>query len=46
VAARAGGVGYDELNHFVAAGIGDGAPLEAALLAEVDRLAGGDAAFL
>jgi len=46
VAARAGGVGSDELNHFVAAGIWDGAPLEAALLAEVDRLVGGDAAFL
>jgi SRSO17 transposase len=46
MAARAGEVGYDQLHHFVAAGIWDSAPLEAALLAEADRLVGGDAAFL
>lgn len=46
MAARGGEVGYDQLHHFIAAGIWDSAPLEAALLAEADRLVGGDAAFL
>ena len=32
MAARAGEVGYDQLHHFVAAGVWDSAPLEAALL--------------
>ncbi len=31
-AARAGEVGYDQLHHFVAAGVWDSAPLETALL--------------
>ena len=46
MAARTGEVGYDQLHHFVAAGIWDSAPLEAALLDEADRLVGGDDAFL
>lgn len=46
MAARAGEVGYDQLHHFVAAGIWDSAPLEAALLAEADRLVGNNDAFL
>ncbi len=46
MAARAGEVGYDQLHHFVAAGIWDSTPLEATLLAEADRLVGGDDAFL
>src|SRR3546814_6400963 len=40
MAARGGEVGYDQLHHFIAAGIWDSAPLEAALLAEADRLVG------
>jgi SRSO17 transposase len=40
MAARAGEVGYDQLHHFVAAGVWDSAPLEAALLKEADRLVG------
>src|SRR3546814_12040167 len=46
MAARGGEVGYNQLHHFIAAGMWDSAPLEAALLAEADRLVGGDAAFL
>ena len=46
MAARASGVGYDQLHHFVAAGVWDSAPLEAALLKEADRLVGDDAGFL
>lgn len=46
MAARAGAVGYDQLHHFVAAGVWDSAPLERALLTEADRLVGGDDAFL
>jgi SRSO17 transposase len=46
MAARAGEVGYDQLHHFVAAGIWDSAPFEAALLAQADRLVGGNDAFL
>jgi SRSO17 transposase len=46
MAARAGEVGYDQLHHFVAAGIWDSAPLEAALLAEADRLVGSTDGFL
>ena len=41
MAARAGEVGYDQLHHFVAAGVWDSAPLEAALLKKADRLVGG-----
>lgn len=46
IAARDGAVGYDQLHHFIADGIWDSAPLEAALLAEADRLVGGEDAFL
>jgi SRSO17 transposase len=46
MAARAGDVGYDQLHHFVAAGVWDSAPLEAALLKEADRLVGDQAGFL
>lgn len=46
MAARDGVVSYDQLHHFIAAGVWDSAPPEAALLAEADRLVGGDEAFL
>lgn len=46
MAARAGEVGYDQLHHFVAAGIWDSAPLEAALVKEADRLVGAKDGFL
>jgi SRSO17 transposase len=46
MAARAGVVGYDQLHHFVAAGVWNSAPLEAALLKEADRLVGDEAGFL
>jgi len=46
MAARAGEVGYDQLHHFVAAGVWDSAPLEAALLKEADALVGDEAGFL
>jgi len=46
IAARDGAVGYDQLHHFIADGVWDSAPLEAALLAEADRLVGSEGAFL
>lgn len=46
MATRAGEVGYDQLHHFVAAGVWDSAPLEAALLREADRLVGDEQGFL
>jgi SRSO17 transposase len=46
MAAREGGVGYDQLHHVVAAGTWDQAPLEDVLLKEADRMVGGQAAFL
>jgi SRSO17 transposase len=46
MAARADEVGYDQLHHFVAAGVWDSAPLDAALLKEADRLVGDPAGFL
>ena len=46
MAARTGEVGYDQLHHFVAAGVWDSAPLEAALLKEADRLVGDERGFL
>lgn len=46
MAARAGDAGYDQLHHFVAAGVWDSAPLEGALLSEADKLVGGADAFL
>ena len=46
MAARSDEAGYDQLHHFVAAGVWDAGLLEAALLAEADRLAGGEDAVL
>jgi SRSO17 transposase len=46
MAARAVEVGYDQLHHFVAAGVWDSAPLEAALLKEADGLVGDETGFL
>jgi SRSO17 transposase len=46
LAMRAGDVGYDQLHHFVAAGVWNAEPLEAALVAKADQLAGGEDAFL
>jgi hypothetical protein len=37
---------YDQLHHFVAAGVWDAAPLEAELLIQADRLVGGNDAVL
>jgi SRSO17 transposase len=37
---------YDQLHHFVAAGVWDAAPLEAELLIQADRLVGGSDAVL
>ena len=46
MAARANEVGYEQLHHFVAAGVWNSAPLEAALLKEADGLVGDQAGFL
>ena len=46
MAARDRAVSYDQLHHFIADGVWDSTPLEAALLAEADSLVGGEAAFL
>lgn len=46
MAARDGGIGYDQLHHFVSAGTWDQAPLEDVLLKEADRMVGGPSAFL
>lgn len=46
MAARDGAVSYDQLHHFIADGVWDSTPLEAALLAEADRVVGGEDAFL
>jgi SRSO17 transposase len=37
---------YDQLHHFIAAGVWDAGPLEAELLVQADRLVGGEAAVL
>ena len=46
MAARDGAVSYDQLHHFVASGIWDAAPLEAALMTKADAQVGGDDAWL
>src|SRR2546421_1427667 len=46
MAVRVGGVGYDQLHHFIADGVWDSDPLETALLKEADRLVGSAAGFL
>jgi SRSO17 transposase len=38
--------GYDQLHHFVSAGVWDAAPLETELFVQADRLVGGSAAVL
>src|SRR6187431_2384836 len=38
--------GYDQLHHFVSAGVWDAAPLETELLVQADRLVGGNDAVL
>ena len=42
MALRDGGVGYDQLHHFVAAGVWDAAPLERELAQQADAMLGGD----
>src|SRR6476469_8282659 len=37
---------YDQLHHFVAAGVWDAAPLETELLVQADKLVGGNDAIL
>jgi DDE superfamily endonuclease len=46
MAARVVPGGYDQLHHFVAAGVWDAKPLEAELLVQADRLVRGDDAVL
>ena len=46
MAARDGEVGYDQLHHFIASGAWDTIPLEKVLLAEANRMVGGDDAWL
>ena len=46
MAARDSDVSYDRLHHFIASGVWDEEPLEAALLAEADRQVGSDGAWL
>ncbi|WP_159350067.1 IS701 family transposase [Roseomonas harenae] len=46
MAERLGLLGHDALHHFIAAGVWDAGPLEAALMREADRLVGGRGAFL
>jgi SRSO17 transposase len=46
MAARDSEVGYDQLHHFIASGAWDTGPLEKALLAEADRMVGGEDAWL
>jgi SRSO17 transposase len=46
MAARESDVTYDQLHHFIASGVWDDAPLEKRLLAEADRMLGGDDAWL
>lgn len=46
MAQRDGVVGYDQLHHFVGAGVWDAAPLERELARQADAMLGGDKAFL
>ena len=46
MAARDAAVSYDQLHHFIASGAWETAPLEAALLAEADKMVGGEDAWL
>ena len=46
MAARDAVVNYDQLHHFINGGVWDAAPLEAALLAEANKMVGGEDAWL
>jgi SRSO17 transposase len=46
MAARDSGVSYDQLHHFIGSGVWDASPLEAVLVAEADKLVGGDNSWL
>jgi SRSO17 transposase len=46
MAARAEGVGYDQLHHFIASGVWDATPPAKVLLSETDRMVGGEDAWL
>jgi SRSO17 transposase len=46
MAVRDATITYDQLHHFIASGVWDAAPLEAVLLAQADRMVGGDGAWL
>lgn len=46
MAARTSDVGYDRLHHFIASGVWNEEPLEAALLAEADRQVGSEKVWL
>lgn len=46
MAARDRGVSYDQLHHFIGSGVWDATQLEAVLLAEADKLVGGEDAWL
>src|SRR3546814_16686435 len=45
MASRASEIGYDQLHHFVAAGVWGSAPLEKVLVQEADRLVGDATGF-
>ncbi len=46
MAARSDAVPYDRLHHFIGAGLGDNAPLDATLWKQADQLVGGDGFWL
>lgn len=46
MAALDSAVSYDQLHHFIGSGVWDAAPLEAVLLAEADKMVGGENAWL
>ena len=46
MAARDAAVSYDQLHHFIASGAWETGPLEAALVAEADKMVGGEDAWL
>ena len=46
MAARDAVVNYDQLHHFIGSGVWDAAPLEVALMAEADKMVGGEDAWL
>lgn len=46
MASRSDAVAYDQLHHFIGAGLWDSAPLETTLLSQADELVGGRGAWL